>query len=848
MPDKEEAKPSESSGSPVDLNQRLDTSPPPIDDKYRCGTLVYTKAGLFILFSWLIWGGVCFSLFENQGGTGILTLYLQDSFHVSNLQVNIMFNIIPMCIGTVMTPIISFKSDRTRSRFGRRMPYILFSAPFLVLFAAAIGFSDDIFSYCKTHFSEASFITPTTVAMIVVGLLTIGYSFFNEFVATVFYYVVPDVVPQAFIGRYQGISNFFGQAAGFFTNLFIVPYQLTHLKAVHVGLAILYFVSFTLLCLRVKEGKYPPVTDVTEKTSLIDQVKLYFRECFIHPIYILFYIAMGITFLNKGINPSGIFGLHLSQHQAQASAHSDVSSMAMTGDGKWLVSGGKDGGVKFWSNPDMKEPRPLQTLETSGGPAAAVALTADGKKAVSGSASGAIEVWDTATGKKLGTLAGHDGAVRALTLSPDGSLLASAGADGTVRVWDLTNAQNLHTLTGHEGEVNAVAFSSDGARVVSGGQDKKILIWDARQGTPLKTLEGSPGPVYTVTFAPALGKPDPKTLPQRGALKRAWDTSYGFLREVFSNESLYDTPMDQVSCLLGQDGWIISGGRDGASDNQNSRVRIWDVAQGKCLYELKGHKQAVTSLVYKPDIRSILSGSRDGSVRLWQPWDISKLADDQSFKTFSGYTHAITAIGLPEHGAKMINASADGTLHVWNIDQGISLAKGGQRGIFLAILGMIIAVPLGMILDKFNPIRLTLLTSLLVLPIPFMTYLWLHDYMFGLWTEMYRVPLNMLAAMAGLPMAVMVYPRAKYGQMCSAGAIIKQLCAIGGGLSGAILMDYLTAKSLNTDAYRYGYLFQGLTATLSFLALLGVYYFWKRMGGNDYVAPEPAYIEENHEA
>jgi hypothetical protein len=177
---------------------------------------------------------------------------------------------------------------------------------------------------------------------------------------------------------------------------------------------------------------------------------------------------------------------------------------------------------------------------------------------------------------------------------------------------------------------------------------------------------------------------------------------------------------------------------------------------------------------------------------------------------------------------------------VWNIDQGISLAKGGQRGVFFAIFGTLLGIPLGIMLDRFNPIRLTLWSRLLVLPIPFMWFLYFHDYLFGFWTDIFRTPLNMLGDMAGLPMAIMIYPRAKYGQMCSAGAIIKQVCAIVGGWGGAILMDYLTAKSLNTDAYRYGYLFQGMTATLSFVALLGVYYYWKRLGSDNYVAPEPS--------
>ncbi len=341
-----------------------------IDERYRCGSLQYTKISLFVLFSWMIWGNICFNLFESMGGPTILGLYLQDNFHVSNLTVNILFNVIPMAIGTVMTPIISFKSDRTRTRFGRRIPYIMFTAPFLVFFAASIGFSDDIIGYCKASFPETALINPFTAALVVIGFLTIGFSFFNEFVGTVYYYLLPDVMPRHFLGRFQGVSSMVGTFTGIATNLWIVPYQLTHLKAIHVGIATLYFVGFGLVCWRVKEGQYPPVEDVSEKTTKRDQIRLYFRECFVHPIFILFYLSTACMVLTKGLNPAGIFSLHLSEHRGKISAYADAADaavpapgetgvgqhtmavaemdMAMTPDGKRLVTAGKDGQVKFW--------------------------------------------------------------------------------------------------------------------------------------------------------------------------------------------------------------------------------------------------------------------------------------------------------------------------------------------------------------------------------------------------------------------------------------------------------------------------------------------------------------------
>jgi len=150
---------------------------PATDDRYKVGTLHYTRAGLVSLFGWMIMGNLCFNLFEGNGGAGSIPFYLQDNFHISNTMVSVLFNFIPMIIGTFMTPIVSFWSDRARTRLGRRIPYILFTAPFLVLFAIGLGFSDDIIAVCKIKFAVSSSLAPMSAALGIIGFMTIGWAF-----------------------------------------------------------------------------------------------------------------------------------------------------------------------------------------------------------------------------------------------------------------------------------------------------------------------------------------------------------------------------------------------------------------------------------------------------------------------------------------------------------------------------------------------------------------------------------------------------------------------------------------------------------------------------------------------
>ena len=838
-----------------------------MDERYRCGSLRYTKVGLIVLFGWMVWGDICFKLFEGNGGPSVIMMYLQDNFHTSNLTINFMFGVIPMILGTIMTPIISFKSDRTRGRWGRRIPYILFTAPFLAAFAALIGYSDDIIRYCKTTFPESGPIHPMVVSLLVIGFLTIGFSFFNEFVGTVYYYLLPDVMPRAFMGRFQGVAHMAGVGTGILTNLYVTPYHLTHIKLIHVGVAVLYFVGLGLVCLFVKEGEYPPVEDVDEKTRFTDQVKLYFRECFTHPIFICLYLSTATSAMTKGLNPSGIFNLHLSQHQAKVAAYADADKgqaaqtlpaekasppvrqdtppllMAMTPDGKRAISNNKGSTISVWDIP-QNTPTRLKTVSLQGGRATALAVTADGKTAICGAADGTIEVVDLVSGLSVRQFTGHDWGVRGLAVSPGAKLVASASMDKTVRLWDLASGSCVGTLTGHEGQVNCVAFSSDASQLVSGGADKKILLWDVKTGTLTKTLEGHPGPVYTVCFADALGDVPAHELPNRNWTLHQLHRAGFFLKQVFTNESLYDVPVNESCKVLAQNGWVLSGGRDGAEDDVNSKVRIWNVATGKQVQELKGHKGAVTGVAYKSDLRVILSGSYDASIRLWKPWDIGKRADDQSYKTFSGYTLAVASIGLEEHGVKLLNTSSNGTLHVWDIDRGISLAKGGLRGIFFQLVTLVFAYPLSSIVDRKNPIKIWLITTFLLLPPPLMNFFFLHDYTFTLVTTFYTWPIGFLAGIAGMPVWIMLFPKTKYGQMSSANAMVKQAVTAMAGPIGAAIMDYLTTYSMETDYYRYGYLCQFFSHSISFIMLLWVYYYWKKLGGKDYVAPEAAPAEK----
>jgi WD40 repeat protein len=135
-----------------------------------------------------------------------------------------------------------------------------------------------------------------------------------------------------------------------------------------------------------------------------------------------------------------------------------------------------------------------------------VAISPDGRQIVSGDNDNTVRVWDTISGVELHCLRGHEKSVWSVTFSPDGRQVVSGSADNTVRVWDVISGAQLRCLEGHEVEVNRVAMSPDGRQIVSGAHDNSVRVWDATSGDCLQVIprtEDVPGDVRALAAGAA---------------------------------------------------------------------------------------------------------------------------------------------------------------------------------------------------------------------------------------------------------------------------------------------------------------------------------------------------------
>ena len=304
---------------------------PPGGKTYHCGTLTYTKMGLFVLFAWLLWGDFCFTMMEAVVPS-ILPLKLKD-LGCSNWLMGLILTTAPGVLNMTVCPYVSFKSDRYRSKWGRRIPFIIWTMPFLCGSLALMGLDDDICGLLQRNSEFLRQFTPAAITIVLIAVFLIMFQFFNMFVGSVFCYLFNDVVPPQFLARFVGLLRIVGTGAGALYNFFIFKFAESHMREIFIGAAVLYLVGFGMACLMIKEGEYPPPEGESDNSSRgMKGIKTFFRESFSHKLYWFRFISASFSAFAGAIGIFGIFfnremGLSLDQI-GKLGAIGSIASMA----------------------------------------------------------------------------------------------------------------------------------------------------------------------------------------------------------------------------------------------------------------------------------------------------------------------------------------------------------------------------------------------------------------------------------------------------------------------------------------------------------------------------------------
>lgn len=221
----------------------------------------------------------------------------------------------------------------------------------------------------------------------------------------------------------------------------------------------------------------------------------------------------------------------------------DVSCLAISTDGRVLVSSSWDGSVHFLdpTTGESKFPaqhhdfpatcgiaiRPPQvwTCAENGGinrwtlttgarefgyqvdhtdALRCFALSGDAQFAVTGSLDATVFLWDLREKRLVRQFAGHQGAPVCVAITPDDQYVLSGTSrpDSRVRVFELKSGRLRHEFPPHDGMVRAVAVSPSGRYAVSAGDDRSVRIYDLQALLEVGRILAFDYPVFCARFSP----------------------------------------------------------------------------------------------------------------------------------------------------------------------------------------------------------------------------------------------------------------------------------------------------------------------------------------------------------
>ncbi len=149
----------------------------------------------------------------------------------------------------------------------------------------------------------------------------------------------------------------------------------------------------------------------------------------------------------------------------------------------------------------------------------------------------------------------------ALAFSPDGVTLAVATLDPAIRLLDVATGTFVGRLCGHCQDIDAVIYSADGQVLASHSVDGQIRLWNTETWALLGELRAAEGYTKALAFVP--------------------------------------------------------GGRVLTGADTEGQIRFWDVRQSEERGTLAGHRTWVYAVCYSADGSRLAAGSMDCTVRVW---------------------------------------------------------------------------------------------------------------------------------------------------------------------------------------------------------------------------------------
>ncbi|OMJ81835.1 hypothetical protein SteCoe_17598 [Stentor coeruleus] len=153
-----------------------------------------------------------------------------------------------------------------------------------------------------------------------------------------------------------------------------------------------------------------------------------------------------------------------------------ISSLAITNDNKYVISGSVDGEIIIWTVPNDQDP-PIQSLQHSGH-TKILTKTHDKNVVISYSEDKTIRMWNKQKKCLELVMKGHQDSINDVKITKNKKFLISGSSDYTVKIWNLPKGDLLSSLKGIGNKILSIGVDKINKIFVSGDEDGYVAVWD----------------------------------------------------------------------------------------------------------------------------------------------------------------------------------------------------------------------------------------------------------------------------------------------------------------------------------------------------------------------------------
>ncbi|XP_049730815.1 bromodomain and WD repeat-containing protein 1 isoform X2 [Elephas maximus indicus] len=271
---------------------------------------------------------------------------------------------------------------------------------------------------------------------------------------------------------------------------------------------------------------------------------------------------------------------------------------------------------------------------------------------------------------------GHLSAVYCVAFDRTGHRIFTGSDDCLVKIWSTHNGRLLSTLRGHSAEISDMAVNYENTMIAAGSCDKIIRVWCLRTCAPVAVLQGHTGSITSLQFSP-MAKGSQRYMVSTGADGTVCFWQWDLESLKFSPRPLKFTekPRPGVQMLCSS---FSVGGMFLATGSTDHVIRMYFLGfeAPEKIAELESHTDKVDSIQFCNNGDRFLSGSRDGTARIWRfeqlEWrsillDMStRMSGDLSSEEERFMKPKVTMIAWNQDDSIVVTAVNDHVLKAWD--------------------------------------------------------------------------------------------------------------------------------------------------------------------------------------